>query len=253
MRPAAEERARAVLSGPRRWVYFRVVRWVRRAMRDREMLRFERTRSFGITRRLFRGMGANLVRLGALDDEHDVFHLTLDELTAYIEGRSVCADLRALVVVRQKELAEYRRTPPPPDRFLTRGAVGSEQRFGALLLDRDLLRSTAVDEDPTVMRGTPCSPGVVEGIVRVALRTEDAEGMDGEILVTERTDPGWVPLFPTCAGLIIERGSLLSHSAVVAREMGLPTIVGVAGRPTVRLKSGDRVRMDAGRGEVRIL
>ncbi len=71
--------------------------------------------------------------------------------------------------------------------------------------------------------------------------------------MTERTDPGWIPVFPACSGLIIERGSLLSHSAVVARELGIPTIVGVRGGPLSRLETGQRVRMDAGRGEVKIL
>jgi pyruvate,water dikinase len=82
---------------------------------------------------------------------------------------------------------------------------------------------------------------------------EDARDLRGEILVTERTDPGWVPLYPSCSGLLIERGSLLSHSAVVARELGLPTIVSIAGGLTRRLKTGMRVRMDAGLGEIRIL
>ncbi len=254
IRTVAERSVRATLGpGPRRWIYFRVVRWARRAVSDRELLRFERTRIFGLTRRLFRAIGANLVKLGAIADEHDVFYLTLDDLVSYIEGRSVTTDFRALVAIRRAEFDKYRETAAPPDRFLTRGAVGSFARSASLLLDTDMLTESADGDDPDVLRGTPCSPGIVEGVVRVALRFEDAAGMSGEILVTERTDPGWVPLFPTCAGLIIERGSLLSHSAVVARELGLPTIVGVGGKPTQRLQTGQRVRMDAGKGEIRIL
>ena len=87
----------------------------------------------------------------------------------------------------------------------------------------------------------------------VAHSFEDTEGLDGEILVTERTDPGWVPVFPACSGLIIERGSLLSHSAVVARELGIPTVVGIEGDPLKKLKNGQVVYLDAGKGEVRIL
>ncbi|HUF11891.1 MAG TPA: PEP/pyruvate-binding domain-containing protein [Longimicrobiales bacterium] len=253
IRAAAEGRARAALRGLRRRVYFAAVRWARRAVSDRELLRFERTRTFGVTRRLFRGMGANLVRLDALDDEHDVFHLTLDELVAYVEGRAAGTDLRPIVAARKAEYAEHARTPAPPDRFLTRGAVGTAARHPAVLAGADLLASEATDADPSVLRGTACSPGIVEAAVRVAHRLEDATGIEGEILVTERTDPGWVPVFPACAGIIIERGSVLSHSAVVARELGIPTIVNVAGRPTERLRSGQRVRMDGARGEIRIL
>jgi pyruvate,water dikinase len=253
IRRAAEDRVRARLRGPRRWIYFAALRWARAAVRDRELLRFERTRMFGVTRRLFRGMGANLARLGALDEAGDVFFLTIDELIAFVEGRSLTSDYRALVAVRRREREEYMRTPAPPDRFVTRGAAAASMRYPQLLRESDLLPVAAGGPDDGVLRGTPCSPGVVEGVVRVARRLADAEGLQGEILVTERTDPGWVPLFPACSGLIIERGSLLSHSAVVAREMGIPTIVGVSGRPVDRLITGQRVRLDAGRGEVTIL
>ena len=76
--------------------------------------------------------------------------------------------------------------------------------------------------------------------------------LKGEILVAMRTDPGWIPLYPSISGLLVERGSLLSHSAVVAREMGLPTIVGVPGL-TRAIRTGMRVRMDGGTGIVTIL
>ena len=82
---------------------------------------------------------------------------------------------------------------------------------------------------------------------------KDAEGLNGEILVTFRTDPGWITLYPNCSGLLIERGSLLSHSAVVARELGIPTIVGVTGGLTQKLQTGMKVRMDAGSGIIEIL
>lgn len=252
IRREAEARVRAVISGPRRWMYFRVLRWARRAVSDREMLRFERTRTFGVTRRLFRALGANLAALRVIERERDVFYLTIDELIEFAEGRSAVTDFRPIVAARRREFDEYRRTPPPPDRFVTRGAATSSMRYRGLLIDSDLL-ATDTPEEPGVFRGTPCSPGVVEGTVRVARSFDEAAGMRGEILVTERTDPGWVPLFPACSGLIIERGSLLSHSAVVARELGIPTIVGVGGHPVDRLQTGQRVRMDAGRGEVRVL
>ena len=71
--------------------------------------------------------------------------------------------------------------------------------------------------------------------------------------MTQRTDPGWIPVFPALGGLIVERGGLLSHSAVVAREMGIPTIVGVGGNPLERLSTGDRVRMDGARGTIEVL
>ena len=252
IRGAAERRVREELRGPRRALYRGVLRWARRAVRDRERLRFERTRTFGVVRRLFRAAGENLTRLGLLDAEDDVFYLTVEEILGVAEGRAVSLRLDELAALRRREYDAYRESPPPPDRFVTKGAAGASFRHPALLQAHDLLAAAAPD-DPDVLVGTPCCPGVVEAPVRVAARFEDTEGIDGEILVTERTDPGWVPVFPACAGLIIERGSLLSHSAVVARELGIPTIVGVGGDPLARLATGQRVRMDAGRGEVRIL
>jgi pyruvate,water dikinase len=126
-------------------------------------------------------------------------------------------------------------------------------KHAALLIESDLLKGVGVSSDPDVLLGTACCPGIVEGAVRVVHGIADAQGLRGEILATERTDPGWVPLYPSCSGLLIERGSLLSHSAVVARELGLPTIVGISGGLMSKLQTGMRVRMDAGKGEVRIL
>ena len=101
-----------------------------------------------------------------------------------------------------------------------------------------------------LLRGTPCYPGVVEGRAVVLQDPGGGARLDNDILVTPRTDPGWVPLFPTIAGLLVERGSPLSHSAVVAREMGIPTVVGLRGL-TALVKDGQRVRMDGGAGWVK--
>jgi pyruvate,water dikinase len=101
------------------------------------------------------------------------------------------------------------------------------------------------------LRGIGCSPGVVSGEVIVISDPRDDVRLEGEILVAERTDPGWVPLYPAVSGLLIERGSVLSHSAVVAREMGIPTIVGITGL-IATLESGQHVTMDGSAGTVKI-
>jgi pyruvate,water dikinase len=100
-----------------------------------------------------------------------------------------------------------------------------------------------------VRHGLACSAGVVRGIVRVVVDPRSATLRAGEILVAERTDPGWVMLFPAAAGLVVERGSLLSHSAIVARELGLPAVVAMAGA-TRWLRDGDNVELDGSRGTV---
>ena len=83
-------------------------------------------------------------------------------------------------------------------------------------------------------------------------RPDPSVRLDGEILVAPQTDPGWVVLFPSVGGLVVERGSMLSHSAIVAREMGIPAVVGVRGATTA-IRTGDRVRLDGAKGTVEIL
>ena len=116
-----------------------------------------------------------------------------------------------------------------------------------------MLFRSKISDDPNLIYGVSCCPGVVSGKVLFAKTLEDASEMNGEILVTKRTDPGWVPLFPNCKGIIVERGSLLSHSAVIARELGIPTIVGVPGGLIKKLESGMEIELNAGAGEIRIL
>lgn len=254
VRLAAEATVRRRITGWRLHTYHWTLRNARRAVRHRENLRFLRTRIFGVVRRLFRAMAANLVAVGALRDPDDVFYLTLDELLAFVDGRALLTRLDGVVEDRRREFDDYGSSAPPPDRFLTFGAVGASARYAQVLADGDLLkRSDAAEGDPTLLHGTPCSPGVVEGVVRVARDIQEAVGVNGEILATQRTDPGWFPLYPFCSALLIERGSLLSHSAIVAREFGVPTIVGITGGMMQRLRTGQRLLVDGGRGEIRIL
>ena len=98
-----------------------------------------------------------------------------------------------------------------------------------------------------ILTGVSCCPGIVKNKVKVILSPDDNVKLNGEILVAEKTDPGWVPLYPSISGLLIERGSVLSHSAIVARELGLPTIVGI--KDLIKnIKDGQIIKMDAGKG-----
>jgi pyruvate,water dikinase len=99
------------------------------------------------------------------------------------------------------------------------------------------------------LKGIGCCPGVVRGPVRVINDPRNALLSAGEILVAERTDPGWIMLFPAAAGILVERGSLLSHSAIVAREMGIPAIVSVPGI-TRSLSDGEWVEFDGSSGVI---
>jgi pyruvate,water dikinase len=193
--------------------------------------------------------------VGALADPRDVFYLTVDETLGWADGTSASADIRALAAARKAEFARYPALPEPADRFETRGLVHAGHDFTPplrLASERGGDGAVALGADGDVRRGTGCYPGIVRGRARVILDPRDASLEPGEILVAERTDPGWVMLFPAARGLLVERGSLLSHSAIVARELGLPAVVSIDGL-TSWLQTGDEVELDGRTGEVRRL
>jgi phosphohistidine swiveling domain-containing protein len=244
IRHAAETRVRSSLRGLRRSVFFGVLRRTRERVRDRENLRFERTRVFGVVRRIFVGIGTRMAEAGLLREPRDVFWLRIEEVFGTLDGTATGGGLRATVEQRKAEFAAYEREPSPPERFETFGPPSLS--FAALAA------APAGDADAATLTGTGCCPGVVSAPVRVVTDPREAGMLDGHILVAERTDPGWTLLFPPAAGLLVQRGSLLSHSAIVAREMGLPCIVSIPGLMQTLL-DGEIVEMDGTTGVVRRL
>lgn len=244
VRVEAEGHVEAHLSGWRRWLFDRVLRFARKRVRDRENLRFQRTRIFGLVRDLFRALGMRMHEAGALHSPEDIFYLTVDEAFGWVRGTTVTTRLSALVELRREEWANWAAESPPADRFRTWGPVWAHNAFAG--------RGGTVGVEGDALTGLSACPGLVEGTVRVVTDPRGEPPLDGEVLVAYRTDPGWVPLFATANAILVERGSLLSHSAVVARELGIPTIVGISGLMQA-LGTGDRVRVDARAGTVTVL
>ena len=207
------------------------------------------------TREVLLGFGRRLLAEGRIDDLDDVWMLTRTELRAaaagepVIDGVGADGSLRGLVLERQDELARGMREGPKP--FLgeppeqTERPAVLESFYGAV--------GAASDGATAIMRGTGASAGTAEGTARVVT---DAAGFgrveSGDVLVATTTTPAWTPLFSSLAGLITETGGVLSHAAIVAREYGLPTVVGVP-EATRRIPDGARVRVDGAAGEVRIV
>jgi pyruvate,water dikinase len=243
LRHAAEHRVReALASHPiKRIVFARVLAAARARVRDRENLRFERTRVFGRARLITVEIGKRLAALNRVDDPRDVFYLEVDEMLAFVEGRATTTDLKGIVTIRKGEFDRYRSEPPPADRFETRGVV--------YVGNTCQLETAYVPPTGDYLKGIGCCAGVVRGSVRIICDPRRASVASGEIIVAKRTDPGWVMIFPAAAGLLVEHGSLLSHSAIVAREMGLPAVVSLSG-VTDWLKDGDWVEMDGRTGMV---
>jgi pyruvate,water dikinase len=195
---------------------------------------------------MLRAVGEHFTSEGILDAPHDIFYLTLDEVWDYTRGRAVTTNLKALAALRREEFDAFRREADrmPADRFETWGLPYHRNRFQGR-------PRPAIESEDGVLRGIGCSPGVVTKPVKVIRTPSEDARLEGEILVAERTDPGWVPLYPSVSGLLIERGSILSHSAIVAREMGIPTIVGILGL-TSTLQTGQVVTMDGAAGTVKL-
>jgi phosphohistidine swiveling domain-containing protein len=231
----------------RKRIFRRVLKNARLGIRQRENMRFARTRIYGILRSMLRSIGKHFAASDVLDDREDIFYLTIDEVWGFIRGTAVSTDLRGLAAVRRAEYDRYRdgTEPAPADRFVTYGMACHPGSYRSAA-------PAAESTDGAALTGIGCCPGVVCGTVQIIRDPADSGGFEGDILVAERTDPGWVTLYPGFKGILIERGSVLSHSAIVAREMGIPTIVGIA-QLTKRLASGQQVRMDGQAGTVEII
>jgi phosphohistidine swiveling domain-containing protein len=219
-----------------------VFRWVlartRRHLAHRENMRLARGRAFGVARDLVTAIGLRLYEAGRLDEPRDVFYLTIDEVRASVEQAT--NDLRTLAASRRREFDGYRNEPPPPDRFETLG-------------DAFVPFADSVREIPGQrLRGHACCPGVVRGRPRLLELPHADQLQPGEILIAKQTDPGWVTVFPLAAGILVERGSALSHSAIVARELGIPTIVGIPGL-TKAVRGAAEVEMDGALGTVTLV
>lgn len=245
LRKQAEVAAAAHLPWKRRWIYFWVLKHARKAVKNRENTRFSRTRIYGIARSIFRYVGEDLAGLGIIDHKRDVFWLTIEEIFGIYNGTLPSPNLKAFIEIRKNDYQKFSEETDP--RIMTRGAVYWKNTF---INEEDLVSTQHLEDGD--LKGLPCCPGELEGIVKVIMNPGDDLTLNGEILVTARTDPGWVPLYPSISGLLVERGSLLSHSAIVAREMGIPAIVSIPGL-TKKLKTGMRIRMDGKTGIIKIL
>lgn len=206
---------------------------LRRTFGARETPKFTLVKQLGLVRTALLASGRDLVDAGVLDAPDDVFFLHDAELSGAFGRRDLRERVAERRAAREREL---RRTRIPVV------LVGDGRTF-----------YEGVGGDPNAdLSGTGVSPGVVEGAVRVVADPRTSGLLPGEILVCRGTDPAWTPLFLTASGLITEVGGLMTHGSVVAREYGLPAVVGVGGA-TERLATGQRIRLDGTAGTITFL
>lgn len=202
---------------------------------DRENLRFDRTFAFGVVRKLVREMGEKLVSHGYLNHVQEVFYLTEKELGNVVNTQPDQDEIKKRIHNRIEEEKEYQKLDTLPERIHQ--------------YDDELDIEYVLPDTPGQLKGIACCAGEVTGSVRVLSDPTQVGSLNGDILVTTSTDPGWITIFQSASAILVERGSTLSHAAIVSREMGIPCIVGIKGL-TQSLSDGDRVKMDGKTGLV---
>lgn len=209
-------------------------------IKNREKSRLDRSRLYGMMRSMVLKIGEELAAKGQIATPRDIFYLEYDEIEKAVRNKE---DMRGLVE-RRKELYKRFELLPAYSRLV----------FADKVFDRapknigGMENSTSAD----VIKGIACSNGKVRGEVLVVDDPSECSDTNGKIIVAKMTDPGWVFLIVGAAGIIVEKGSLLSHTAIISRELGKPSVVGAENACRL-LKSGDVVELDSTLGTVTII
>jgi pyruvate,water dikinase len=223
------------------WLKAGVVRFLagraRQWMGSRESPKFFMVRMMWLLRRGLLETGQEFACAGELDHPDDLMYLSLAEMQAFASGEAT--DWRDLIARRREAHRRETLRRQVPRLLLSDGRAFYEG-----------MRQSPDTGEAIV--GSPVSPGSAEGMVRVVLDPRRTHLKPGEILVCPGTDPSWTPLFLSAGGLVMETGGMMTHGAVVAREYGIPAIVGVD-RATLRLQTGQRIRIDGSTGRIVLL
>ena len=207
---------------------------------NREISRLNRSRIYGMVRLIFDTVAKSYVSDSIIEDVSDIYYLTVDEIWSLADSPK---DMRHAVKSRKSEYELYRQLPAYSR------LIFADKEFDKSHLSVDSYVKTLSDNE---LAGTPCSSGIAEGEAVVIRNVNDVADIDGKILVTKMTDPGWVFLLARAGGVISEKGSLLSHTAIISRELKVPSIVGVPDLLDT-VKTGDRIRMDGSSGKIEII
>lgn len=207
---------------------------------NREISRLNRSRIYGMVREIVRSLGKNFLAAGLIDSEKDIFYLTYDEMFAMAKEPF---DAKDRIKQRKNEYRMY-KCLPAFSRIIFEKKEFSKHHVS---VNSHRMRSS---ED--VMQGVPCSGGISEGKALVVEDISMLEDCKDKILVTKMTDPGWVFYLASAKGVISQKGSILSHTAIISREIGIPSVVGVTDVMN-RINTGDIVKMDGSSGRIEIV
>lgn len=207
---------------------------------NREIQRLNRSRIFGMVREAVLRLGGIYADKGCIAEKRDVFYLTLDEVRALAD---MPRDMKETVEARKQKYEMYSMLPAYSRVVFSGEAFDKNHRS---------VNMTQVHSGKDEMLGVPCSNGIVEGEACVVTDVKNVSSVRDKILITKMTDPGWVFLLAEAKGVVSEKGSLLSHTAIISRELGIPAVVGID-RLMATVKNGDIVRLDGATGVVKII
>jgi phosphohistidine swiveling domain-containing protein len=224
---------------PQNWLLNSAIALARYGLKNRENMRFCRTRAYGAVKDIFLAIGQSMVEQKVIKQKEDVFYLHINELEEFCLN-SEKKKLFELVNERRQLYDNYKNIDLP-DRIMFQNDLP--------LFD---LPAQQLSDDSSLLSGIGVSPGIVTGEAMVISEPDYNLDVKDKILVSKMTDPGWVFLMSQAKGLITERGSLLSHTAIVGRELGIPAVVNVKGALRI-IKSGDIITLNGSTGSIEIL
>ncbi|SMO57959.1 phosphoenolpyruvate synthase [Melghirimyces algeriensis] len=213
----------------------RMISLIRNFIGYREYPKYGMVNRYFVYKQALLKQAEQLVQANVIHEKEDIYYLTFEELREVVRTNKLEYQI---ISKRKDEYKLYEKLTPP--RVIT-----SDGEIITGEYKRENLPAEAIV-------GLPVSSGVTEGRARVILNMEDADLEEGDILVTSFTDPGWTPLFVSIKGLVTEVGGLMTHGAVIAREYGLPAVVGVE-NATKLIKDGQRIRVNGTDGYIEIL
>jgi phosphohistidine swiveling domain-containing protein len=245
-----------------------LLRWTQKSITLRERARLKQALLYSRLRRVALAIGRRLTDVGRLDGADDVFLLTVEEIDALLSGNAMFPDhVRPLIALRRLAHAEVASLAPPDSITLAAGAYlsgagerprpergakppsESERGWGPASADK---RCSALASSGSDLRGLGVCGGTATARAAVLTDVSQAHALQrGDVLVTRQTDPGWAAVFPLISGLVMERGGMLSHGSIIAREFGIPSVVGVP-NATGLIPHGRLVHIDGERGIVRV-
>ena len=207
-------------------------------IKNREISRLNRSRIYGMVRSMFTLIGKNLVKEKRIHKIEDIFYLNIEEIFNYQDY-----NLKEIIKHREEEYKIFKELPNYSRLIFSKKEFDKHHKN---------VNSVTIEIKSETLQGIPSSSGISEGYAVIIEDITKNYDIKDKIIITKMTDPGWVFLLASSIGIVSEKGSLLSHTAIISRELKIPSIVGVENATSI-IKTGDYIRIDANTGIIKII